>query len=114
MILNKKKKKPKTTKLICIFILIKGGQSDSRPMRIYRIPLQTLSRTSVSNCSQRRCPSPAEPELASTLQLQPTTPQDTSGNFLIAEPTQHRLLSRSCSSSPTPSHGASCSSSSSK
>ncbi|KAL7301678.1 hypothetical protein TKK_0005680 [Trichogramma kaykai] len=100
-------------------------QSDSRPMRIYRIPLQTLSRTSnVSNCGaggQRRCASPTEPELVAALQQQPNSnscnaPQllDTSGNFLIAEQPQHRLLSRSCSSSPTPSHGASCSSSSSK
>ncbi|XP_051153923.1 GTPase-activating Rap/Ran-GAP domain-like protein 3 isoform X1 [Leptopilina boulardi] len=81
-----------------------SSQGDNKPMRIYRIPLQTLSRTSVTSCSERRCASPAEPN------DKPPTTNDR--NFLSAEP--HRSLSRSCSSSPTPSLGTSISSSSSK
>lgn len=69
------------------------SQGDWKPIRIYRIPLQTLSRNAGSNCSQRRCPSPAEPEIVSA-------PPTTDRTFLNVEP--QRALSRSCSSSPTP------------
>jgi len=69
------------------------SQGDWKPIRIYRIPLQTLSRSTTSNCSQRRCPSPAEPEIVSA-------PPTSDRTFLNVEP--QRLLSRSCSSSPTP------------
>ncbi|XP_043510075.1 GTPase-activating Rap/Ran-GAP domain-like protein 3 isoform X3 [Frieseomelitta varia] len=67
--------------------------SDWKPIRIYQIPLQTLSRSTLSTCSQRRCPSPAEPEIISA-------PPTSDKSFLSVEP--HRALSRSCSSSPTP------------
>ncbi|EFN74134.1 GTPase-activating Rap/Ran-GAP domain-like protein 3 [Camponotus floridanus] len=70
-----------------------NSQGDWKPIRIYRIPLQTLSRNTGSNCSQRRCPSPTEPEIVSA-------PPTTDRTFLNVEP--HRALSRSCSSSPTP------------
>ncbi|XP_012236079.1 GTPase-activating Rap/Ran-GAP domain-like protein 3 isoform X2 [Linepithema humile] len=70
-----------------------NSQTDWKPIRIYRIPLQTLSRNTASNCSQRRCPSPAEPEIVSA-------PPTTDRTFLSVEP--HRAFSRSCSSSPTP------------
>lgn len=69
------------------------SQGDWKPIRIYRIPLQTLSRNTGSTCSQRRCPSPTEPEIVSA-------PPTTDRTFLNVEP--HRALSRSCSSSPTP------------
>lgn len=69
------------------------SQGDWKPIRIYRIPLQTLSRNAGSNCSQRRCPSPAEPEIVSA-------PPTTDRTFLNVEP--QRAFSRSCSSSPTP------------
>ncbi|XP_034948149.1 GTPase-activating Rap/Ran-GAP domain-like protein 3 isoform X2 [Chelonus insularis] len=82
-----------------------NSQSDSKPLRIYRIPLHTLSRSAPSNCTQRRCPSPVEPEIVNA---QP--PSDP--NFLSVEP--HRLLSRSCSSSPTPNMAASSASTPSK
>ncbi|OXU19534.1 hypothetical protein TSAR_012338 [Trichomalopsis sarcophagae] len=90
-------------------------QGDVRPMRIYRIPLQTLSRTSVGNCSQRRCLSRAEPKINSAPPLTAGVSPEVgnTSHFLSAEPQQHRMLSRSCSSSPTPSLGASISSSSS-
>ncbi|XP_076182297.1 GTPase-activating Rap/Ran-GAP domain-like protein 3 isoform X2 [Ptiloglossa arizonensis] len=68
-------------------------QNDWKPIRIYQIPLQTLSRSTLSTCTQRRCPSPAEPEVISA-------PPTTDRSFLTVEP--HRVLSRSCSSSPTP------------
>ncbi|XP_071865628.1 GTPase-activating Rap/Ran-GAP domain-like protein 3 isoform X2 [Bombus fervidus] len=71
-----------------------NSQGDWKPIRIYQIPLQTLSRSSLSTCSQRRCPSPAEPEIISA-------PPTSDKSFLSVEP--HRALSRSCSSSPTPS-----------
>ncbi|XP_043581371.1 GTPase-activating Rap/Ran-GAP domain-like protein 3 isoform X3 [Bombus pyrosoma] len=71
-----------------------NSQGDWKPIRIYQIPLQTLSRSSLSTCSQRRCPSPAEPEIISA-------PPTSDKSFLSVEP--HRTLSRSCSSSPTPS-----------
>ncbi|XP_011329684.1 GTPase-activating Rap/Ran-GAP domain-like protein 3 isoform X2 [Ooceraea biroi] len=67
---------------------------DWKPIRIYRIPLQTLSRNTAPICNQRRCPSPVEPEIVSA----PPTSSDRT--FLNVEP--HRTLSRSCSSSPTP------------
>ncbi|XP_029662871.1 GTPase-activating Rap/Ran-GAP domain-like protein 3, partial [Formica exsecta] len=70
-----------------------NSQGDWKPIRIYRIPLQTLSRNAGSNCSQRRCPSPAEPEIVSA-------PPTTDRTFLNVEP--QRAFSRSCSSSPTP------------
>ncbi|KAK0180091.1 hypothetical protein PV327_005769 [Microctonus hyperodae] len=70
-----------------------NSQSESKPLRIYRIPLHTLSRTTTSDCNQRRCASPVEPEI---MNAQPSN----NPNFLSVEP--HRLLSRSCSSSPTP------------
>ncbi|XP_070155825.1 GTPase-activating Rap/Ran-GAP domain-like protein 3 isoform X1 [Polyergus mexicanus] len=70
-----------------------NSQGDWKPIRIYRIPLQTLSRNPGSNCSQRRCPSPAEPEIVSA-------PPTTDRTFLNVEP--QRAFSRSCSSSPTP------------
>ncbi|XP_039303829.1 GTPase-activating Rap/Ran-GAP domain-like protein 3 [Solenopsis invicta] len=66
--------------------------SDWKPIRIYRIPLQTLSRSTASNCSQRRCPSPTEPEIVSA-------PPTSDRTFLNVEP---QRSSRSCSSSPTP------------
>ncbi|XP_043510076.1 GTPase-activating Rap/Ran-GAP domain-like protein 3 isoform X4 [Frieseomelitta varia] len=69
------------------------NQGDWKPIRIYQIPLQTLSRSTLSTCSQRRCPSPAEPEIISA-------PPTSDKSFLSVEP--HRALSRSCSSSPTP------------
>ncbi|XP_046817899.1 GTPase-activating Rap/Ran-GAP domain-like protein 3 isoform X5 [Vespa crabro] len=70
-----------------------NNHSDWKPIRIYRIPLQTLSRNITSNCSQR-CPSPVEPEIVSA--------SLTSGenNFLSVD--SPRILSRSCNSSPTP------------
>ncbi|XP_014478192.1 PREDICTED: GTPase-activating Rap/Ran-GAP domain-like protein 3 isoform X1 [Dinoponera quadriceps] len=71
---------------------VQSGQIDWKPIRIYRIPLQTLSRSPASNCSQR-CPSPVEPEIVSA-------PPTTDRTFLNVEP--QRILSRSCSSSPTP------------
>ncbi|XP_003394808.2 GTPase-activating Rap/Ran-GAP domain-like protein 3 isoform X4 [Bombus terrestris] len=71
-----------------------NSQGDWKPIRIYQIPLQTLSRSSLSTCSQRRCASPAEPEIISA-------PPTGDKSFLSVEP--HRALSRSCSSSPTPS-----------
>ncbi|XP_060820982.1 GTPase-activating Rap/Ran-GAP domain-like protein 3 isoform X4 [Bombus pascuorum] len=71
-----------------------NSQGDWKPIRIYQIPLQTLSRSSLSTCSQRRCASPAEPEIISA-------PPTSDKSFLSVEP--HRALSRSCSSSPTPS-----------
>ncbi|XP_015599413.1 GTPase-activating Rap/Ran-GAP domain-like protein 3 isoform X2 [Cephus cinctus] len=77
-------------------------QGETKPIRIYRIPLQTLSRPTVTNCSQKRCPSPAEPDIVSA---SPTCDR----NFLSAEP--HRILSRSCSSSPTPNQPTSVASS---
>ncbi|KOC65369.1 GTPase-activating Rap/Ran-GAP domain-like protein 3 [Habropoda laboriosa] len=70
-----------------------NSQSDWKPIRIYQIPLQTLSRSTLATCTQRRCPSPAEPEIISA-------PPTTDKSFLSVEP--HRALSRSCSSSPTP------------
>ncbi|KYN07546.1 PREDICTED: GTPase-activating Rap/Ran-GAP domain-like protein 3 isoform X1 [Cyphomyrmex costatus] len=70
-----------------------NSQGDWKPIRIYRIPLQTLSRSTASNCSQRRCPSPAEPEIVSA-------PPTSDRTFLSVEP--QRVHSRSCSSSPTP------------
>ncbi|XP_043259850.1 GTPase-activating Rap/Ran-GAP domain-like protein 3 isoform X1 [Colletes gigas] len=70
-----------------------NSQNDWKPIRIYQIPLQTLSRSTLSTCAQRRCPSPAEPEVISA-------PPTTDRSFLTVEP--HRALSRSCSSSPTP------------
>ncbi|XP_054016095.1 GTPase-activating Rap/Ran-GAP domain-like protein 3 isoform X1 [Hylaeus anthracinus] len=70
-----------------------SSQNDWKPIRIYQIPLQTLSRSTLSTCAQRRCPSPAEPEVISA-------PPTTDRSFLTVEP--HRALSRSCSSSPTP------------
>ncbi|XP_077267792.1 GTPase-activating Rap/Ran-GAP domain-like protein 3 isoform X2 [Temnothorax americanus] len=72
---------------------VPNSQGDWKPIRIYRIPLQTLSRSTASNCSQRRCPSPAEPEIVSA-------PPTSDRTFLTVEP--QRVLSRSCSSSPTP------------
>ncbi|XP_026673257.1 GTPase-activating Rap/Ran-GAP domain-like protein 3 [Ceratina calcarata] len=72
---------------------LQNNQGDWKPIRIYQIPLQTLSRSTLSTCTQRRCPSPAEPEIIST-------PPTTDKTFLTVEP--HRALSRSCSSSPTP------------
>ncbi|XP_066594271.1 GTPase-activating Rap/Ran-GAP domain-like protein 3 isoform X2 [Prorops nasuta] len=72
---------------------LQNSQSDWKPIRIYRIPLQTLSRSSATNCSQRRCPSPAEPEIVSA-------PPVVDRSFLGVD--VHRTLSRSCSSSPTP------------
>ncbi|KAG5307200.1 GARL3 protein, partial [Acromyrmex insinuator] len=69
------------------------SQGDWKPIRIYRIPLQTLSRSTASNCNQRRCPSPAEPEIVSA-------PPTSDRTFLSVEP--QRVHSRSCSSSPTP------------
>lgn len=69
------------------------SQADWKPIRIYRIPLQTLSRNTTSNCSQRRCPSPVEPEIVSA----PPTASDRT--FLSVETPR---ASRSCSSSPTP------------
>lgn len=83
VILNKK----------CIFFFT-DNQSDWKPIRIYQIPLQTLSRSTLSTCSQRRCPSPGESEIISS------APPTTDKSFLSVEP--HRALSRSCSSSPTP------------
>ncbi|XP_050459379.1 GTPase-activating Rap/Ran-GAP domain-like protein 3 isoform X1 [Cataglyphis hispanica] len=73
--------------------IFQNSQGDWKPIRIYRIPLQTLSRNAGSNCSQRRCPSPAEPEIVSA-------PPTTDRTFLNVEP--QRAFSRSCSSSPTP------------
>ncbi|OAD56430.1 GTPase-activating Rap/Ran-GAP domain-like protein 3 [Eufriesea mexicana] len=73
---------------------LQNSQGDWKPIRIYQIPLQTLSRSTLSTRSQRRCPSPVEPEIISA---PPTT---TDKSFLSVEP--HRALSRSCSSSPTP------------
>ncbi|XP_076245535.1 GTPase-activating Rap/Ran-GAP domain-like protein 3 isoform X2 [Calliopsis andreniformis] len=70
-----------------------NSHSDWKPIRIYQIPLQTLSRSTLSTCNQRRCPSPAEPEIISV-------PPTNDKTFLSVEP--HRALSRSCSSSPTP------------
>ncbi|XP_020284932.1 GTPase-activating Rap/Ran-GAP domain-like protein 3 isoform X2 [Pseudomyrmex gracilis] len=70
-----------------------NSQGDWKPIRIYRIPLQTLSRNTTSNCSQRRCPSPVEPEIVSA----PPTASDRT--FLSVETPR---ASRSCSSSPTP------------
>ncbi|XP_078039328.1 GTPase-activating Rap/Ran-GAP domain-like protein 3 isoform X1 [Augochlora pura] len=70
-----------------------NSQNDWKPIRIYQIPLQTLSRSSLSTCAQRRCPSPVEPEVTSA-------PPTTDRTFLTVEP--HRAVSRSCSSSPTP------------
>ncbi|KAG7209557.1 hypothetical protein KM043_015635 [Ampulex compressa] len=72
---------------------LQNSQADWKPIRIYRIPLQTLSRTTGSNSSQRRCPSPGEPEVTSA-------PPTGDRNFLTVE--TPRTLSRSCSSSPTP------------
>ncbi|XP_043500600.1 GTPase-activating Rap/Ran-GAP domain-like protein 3 isoform X2 [Polistes fuscatus] len=71
-----------------------NNHSDWKPIRIYRIPLQTLSRNLTSNRSQRRCPSPTEPEIVSA----PLTGGE--NNFLTVE--SQRILSRSCNSSPTP------------
>ncbi|XP_015181329.1 PREDICTED: GTPase-activating Rap/Ran-GAP domain-like protein 3 [Polistes dominula] len=71
-----------------------NNHSDWKPIRIYRIPLQTLSRNLTSNCSQRRCPSPTEPEIVSA----PLTGGE--NNFLSVD--SQRILSRSCNSSPTP------------
>ncbi|XP_076663461.1 GTPase-activating Rap/Ran-GAP domain-like protein 3 isoform X2 [Andrena cerasifolii] len=70
-----------------------NSHGDWKPIRIYQIPLQTLSKTSLSTCNQGRCPSPGEPEVISA-------PPTTDKSFLSVEP--HRALSRSCSSSPTP------------
>ncbi|XP_076276257.1 GTPase-activating Rap/Ran-GAP domain-like protein 3 isoform X2 [Lasioglossum baleicum] len=70
-----------------------NSQNDWKPIRIYQIPLQTLSRSNLSICTQRRCPSPIEPEITSA-------PPTSDRTFLTVEP--HRALSRSCSSSPTP------------
>ncbi|XP_076380937.1 GTPase-activating Rap/Ran-GAP domain-like protein 3 isoform X3 [Megalopta genalis] len=70
-----------------------NAQNDWKPIRIYQIPLQTLSRSSLSTCAQRRCPSPVEPEVTSA-------PPTSDRTFLTVEP--HRAVSRSCSSSPTP------------
>ncbi|XP_034188029.1 GTPase-activating Rap/Ran-GAP domain-like protein 3 isoform X1 [Osmia lignaria lignaria] len=72
---------------------LQNNHGEWKPIRIYQIPLQTLSRSTLSNCSQRRCPSPAEPEVVSA-------PPTSDKSFLSVEP--HRALSRSCSSSPTP------------
>ncbi|KAG5344721.1 GARL3 protein, partial [Acromyrmex charruanus] len=72
---------------------VQNSQGDWKPIRIYRIPLQTLSRSTASNCNQRRCPSPAEPEIVSA-------PPTSDRTFLSVEP--QRVHSRSCSSSPTP------------
>ncbi|XP_011703060.1 PREDICTED: GTPase-activating Rap/Ran-GAP domain-like protein 3 isoform X1 [Wasmannia auropunctata] len=72
---------------------VQNSQGDWKPIRIYRIPLQTLSRSTTSNCSQRRCPSPVEPEIVSA-------PPTSDRTFLSVEP--QRTQSRSCSSSPTP------------
>ncbi|XP_014601552.1 PREDICTED: GTPase-activating Rap/Ran-GAP domain-like protein 3 isoform X2 [Polistes canadensis] len=74
-----------------------NNHSDWKPIRIYRIPLQTLSRNLTSNCSQRRCPSPTDPEIVSA----PLTGGE--NNFLTVE--SQRILSRSCNSSPTPPSG---------
>ncbi|XP_043668932.1 GTPase-activating Rap/Ran-GAP domain-like protein 3 isoform X1 [Vespula pensylvanica] len=71
-----------------------NNHSDWKPIRIYRIPLQTLSRNMTSTCNQRRCPSPVEPEIVSA----PLTGGE--NNFLSVE--SPRILSRSCNSSPTP------------
>ncbi|KAJ8672830.1 hypothetical protein QAD02_004090 [Eretmocerus hayati] len=98
-----------------------------RPMRIYRIPLQTLSRSGSTGVGcgagqhqRNRCPSPADPDMGSSSGASSSGPccgasdSSVNSNFLSAEPMNHRMLSRSCSSSPTPSLGASVSSSSSK
>lgn len=71
-----------------------NNHTDWKPIRIYRIPLQTLSRNMTSTCNQMRCPSPVEPEIVSA----PITGGDR--NFLSVE--SQRVLSRSCNSSPTP------------
>ncbi|XP_012254157.2 GTPase-activating Rap/Ran-GAP domain-like protein 3 isoform X2 [Athalia rosae] len=69
-----------------------SASPEAKPMRIYKIPLSTLSGTAVSTC-ERRCPSPAEPDLVSV-------PPSGDRNFLMVD--SNRTLSRSCSSSPTP------------
>ncbi|XP_014295743.1 GTPase-activating Rap/Ran-GAP domain-like protein 3 isoform X3 [Microplitis demolitor] len=84
---------------------LSNSHSDSKPLRIYQIPLNTLSKNTASSCSNRRCPSPIEPEI---LSAQPSN----DSNFLTVEP--HRLLSRSCSSSPTPNLAVSSASTPSK
>ncbi|CAG5095244.1 Similar to GARNL3: GTPase-activating Rap/Ran-GAP domain-like protein 3 (Gallus gallus) [Cotesia congregata] len=70
-----------------------------------RVDTKTDKDDRTSNCSNRRCPSPIEPEI---LNAQPTNDL----NFLTVEP--HRLLSRSCSSSPTPNLAVSSASTPSK
>ncbi|XP_033611418.1 GTPase-activating Rap/Ran-GAP domain-like protein 3 isoform X1 [Cryptotermes secundus] len=88
---------------------------EARPFRLYRIPLHTLSGM-VAPCD-RRCPTPSEPasssgndtssESARSLMVPGEShhhlshyAENSSGSFLLAEPS--RGLSRSCSSSPTP------------
>ncbi|XP_046739654.1 GTPase-activating Rap/Ran-GAP domain-like protein 3 isoform X9 [Diprion similis] len=71
-----------------------SASPEAKPMRIYKIPLSTLSGTTVTTC-ERRCPSPAEPDLVSA-------PPSGDANFLTVD--SSRALSRSCSSSPTPGH----------
>ncbi|CAL7949286.1 unnamed protein product [Xylocopa violacea] len=73
---------------------LQNNQGDWKPIRIYQIPLQTLSKSTLSPCAQLRCPSPVEPEIISS------APPISDKSFLSVEP--HRALSRSCSSSPTP------------
>ncbi|XP_046415511.1 GTPase-activating Rap/Ran-GAP domain-like protein 3 isoform X5 [Neodiprion fabricii] len=71
-----------------------SASPEAKPMRIYKIPLSTLSGTTVATC-ERRCPSPAEPDLV-------PAPPSGDANFLTVD--SSRALSRSCSSSPTPGH----------
>ncbi|XP_015108623.1 GTPase-activating Rap/Ran-GAP domain-like protein 3 isoform X2 [Diachasma alloeum] len=84
---------------------LSNSQNDGKPLRIYTIPLHTLSRPTSKTSNRGRCTSPVEPEIVNA---QPQCDP----NFLSVEP--HRLLSRSCSSSPTPNLGASSASTPSK
>ncbi|XP_069702439.1 GTPase-activating Rap/Ran-GAP domain-like protein 3 isoform X2 [Periplaneta americana] len=74
-----------------------SSSPEARPFRLYRIPLHTLSGV-VAPC-ERRCPTPSEPP-ADTASEPRHHADNSSGSFLLAEPS--RGLSRSCSSSPTP------------
>lgn len=78
-------------------------QSDAKPLRIYQIPLQTLSKPHNSSINQRRCQSPTELDVVDE---QPSN----DSNFLSIN--THRLPSRSCS--PTPNIAVSSASTPSK
>ncbi|XP_043274870.1 GTPase-activating Rap/Ran-GAP domain-like protein 3 [Venturia canescens] len=77
---------------------LQAPQGDTKPMRIYRIPFHTLSRAPSTHCPRRICSSPTGTDIIG--------PQPSGDNNLLSV-NSHRVLSRSCSSSPTPTIDAS-------